>query len=523
MSSLRRHRRSAPRVLRVRVASPVASGRASSRGRSTAGLRLALVTFLLAAVPTAGLAVAAAPASAAKGMVTTMADDGVLNGAHGDPAPIVARWKAAGVQNVRMFAQWSHIAPDPEATKPPAGFDGKAEGAYSFADLDRKIDLIRQNGMTVTLVVTGPGPVWGSLEPARRNPRWRPSPTMFGDFATAVAKHVKDRVDDYIVWNEPNVATWLQPQNMCTGSKCRVYSPHLYRKLAAAGYDAIHGADPGSTIAIGATSSKGDRFVRRMNGTTQPMVFLRELACVDSKYRRRSTGDCRGFVAPKGNVLAYHPHSSKYSPGYTSPSSGDARMGDLSRLTTVVDRLTKAKRLKVVGASRFPLWLDEYAYETNPPDTTLGISPAAQAAWSQWGWWTAWRNSRVQMLAQYEWMDEGSENTDDDPKGWQSGLYFDDGRAKPLAQVFPNPIFGYRTTKSATVWGQVRTATGATKVTLQRASGGSWRDYATVTTDAHGAFTRTVPRSTTAKYRYTYVSPVDGTTRTSGSTALRKR
>jgi hypothetical protein len=456
-------------------------------------------------------------------MVTAIADDGVLNGAHGDPAPIVAQWKASGVKNVRMFAQWSHIAPDHDATKPPAGFDGRSEGAYNFADLDRKIDLIRSNGMTVTLVVTGPGPVWGSLEPQRRNNRWRPSPAMFGDFATAVTKHVADRVQDYIVWNEPNVSTWLQPQNICTGTKCRVYSPHLYRKLAAEGYDAIRAGDPTATIAIGATSSRGDRYVTRTNGTTQPMVFLRELACVTSKYQRRRGGDCKGFETPKGNVLAYHPHSTQYSPGYRSPQTGDARMGDLSRVTSVVDRLTRAGRLDVVGASRFPLWLDEYAYETNPPDKVRGVSPATQASWSQWGWWTAWRNPRVQMLAQYEWIDERNGEQEGGVTGWQAGLFYNDRRAKPLAQAFANPIFGYRTAKSATVWGQVRTATGAMDVALERASGSGWKAYRTVRTNSRGTFSVRVPRSASAKYRYRYVSPVDGSTKTSTTTPLRKR
>lgn len=486
-------------------------------------VRAAVVAAAVAA-PATGLALTAAPASAAKSMVTSIADDGVLNGAHGDPTPIVAKWKAAGVQNVRMFAEWSHIAPDPNAHKAPEGFDDEAENAYNFGDLDRKIDLIRSNGMTVTLVVTGPGPVWGSLEPARSNGRWKPSPTRFGHFATAVARHTAERVDDYIVWNEPNVATWLQPQNVCSGAgRCRVYAPHLYRQLADAGYRAIRAADPDARIAIGATSSKGDQYTVRTNSTTQPLIFLRTLACVDRRYKRLTTGDCRGFKAPRGNVLAYHPHSSKYTPGYRSPNANDARMGDLSRLTTVVDKLTKAKRLKVVGASKFPLWFDEYAYETNPPEETRGVSLTAQASWSQWGWWTAWRNPRVQMLAQYEWFDEGSTNDDVDPTGWQSGLHFSGGKAKPLAQAFPNPIFGYRTSRTGSVWGQVRSATGRTKVTIERASGGSFRTYKTATTDSRGAFTARVPKSSGVKYRYTYVSPVDGETKTSLSTTLRKR
>ncbi len=483
----------------------------------------ALLLALALLVPATGLATAPAPASASRSMVTAMADDGVLNGAHGDPAPIVAAWRASGVRTVRLFAQWSHIAPDHDATRPPAGFDGKAEGAYDFGDLDRKIDLVRRNGMSVVLVVTGPGPVWGSLEPQRRNDRWRPSPAMFGDFAAAVTKHVADRVQDYVVWNEPNVATWLQPQNLCTGARCRVYSPHFYRKLAEAGYRAIRAADPSATVAMGATSSRGDRFLARANGTTQPLVFLRELACVDATYRRRTTGECRGFRAPRANVLAYHPHSSQYSPGYRSPYSGDARMGDLGRLTAVADRLTRAGRLDVVGASRFPLWLDEYAYETNPPDAVRGVSPAKQAAWSQWGWWTAWRNPRVQLLAQYEWIDERTGDEDADPTGWQSGLFSAEGRAKPLARAFANPIFGYRTSRTASVWGQVRAATGRVDVRLQRAQGHGWEAYRTVRTDRRGTFTVRVPRSTRARYRFTYVSPVDGRATTSLSTALRRR
>lgn len=486
------------------------------RRRTTA--RIALAAALLLG-PAAGLGATAAPASASRAVVTTIADDGVLNGAHGDPAPIVAGWSAAGIRNVRMFAEWSHIAPAPNDATPPAGFAGASEGTYAFGALDRKIDLVRRNGMTVTLVVTGPGPVWGSLEPGRRNGRWRPSPTRFGVFARAVARHTADRVQDYVVWNEPNVATWLQPQNTCTRSGCRPASPHLYRKLAAVAYDAIRGEDPAATIAIGATSPKGDVRPSRTNGTTAPLLFLRELACVDARYRRRTTGDCRGFTAPRANVLAYHPHSNGFTPGYRSPRPDDARMGDLPRLTGVLDRLTRAGRIRAVGARRLPLWLTEYAYETNPPETVRGVSPTAQALWSQWGWWTAWQNPRVQMLAQYEWRDEGGAGRD--PSGWQSGLHYFDGRPKPIARAFPNPIFGYRTARAGTVWGQVRTATGPLRVRLQRRAGSAWRTVATVTTDARGAFLARVPRASRASYRYTYVSPVDGTTRTSTTAALR--
>jgi hypothetical protein len=473
--------------------------------------------------PTAGLATTAPPAAASRSVVTTMADDGVLNGKHGDPAPIVAAWRAAGVRNVRLFAQWSHVAPSPEARTPPAGFGGTGDVPYDLRALDRKIDLVRADGMTVTLVVTGPGPVWGSLDPGRGNGRWRPSPVRFGAFARAVARHVEGRVDDWIVWNEPNVATWLQPQSTCVRRRCRPASPHLYRKLAAAGIDAIRSFDGTSPIAIGATSPKGDPVRRTVNATIPPLAFLRELACVDGRYRRVTTGDCRGFRAPRANALAYHPHSNGFSPGYRSPRPDDARMGDLDRLTGVVDRLTRAGRLRVLGARRFPLWLTEYGYETDPPERKRGVSPTAQALWSQWGWWIAWNTPRVQMLAQYEWRDESDARHPVDPPGWQSGLYTWDGRPKPIAQAFPNPIFAYRTARSGTVWGQVRTATGPLRVRLERRTGAGWVPVRTVTTDARGAFLVRVPRTSKAAYRYAYASPPDGTPRVSTAVRLRDR
>lgn len=492
-------------------------------GRPRRGVRTALPSCAALLLALSATAVVAAPASAARGIVTTMADDAVLSGAHGDPEPIVAQWPAAGVRNVRLFAQWSHLAPEPHALRPPAGFDGRSDDAYApgLAELDRRIDLVRRHGMTVTLVVTGPAPVWGSLEPSRRNGRWRPSPAGFADFTRAVARRTTGRVQDWILWNEPNVATWLQPQNSCVRGRCRPVSPHAYRRLAQAGYDAIRGFDGTGRIAIGATSPKGDPVPRRTNGTTPPLTFLRELACVDGQYRRRTTGDCRRFRAPRGGALAYHPHSNGFTPGYRSPRPADARMGDLGRLTAVVDRLSAAGRLRVVGARRFPLWLTEYAYETNPPERVRGVSLGKQSAWSQWGWWIAWSHPRVQKLAQYEWMDEGDARIRVNPPGWQSGLRTFDGRPKPIALAFPNPIFAYRTARAGTVWGQVRTATGPMPVRLQRRTSGGWADVRTLTTDLHGAFLARVPRASRTSYRFAYVSPVDGTERTSTTAMLR--
>ncbi len=493
------------------------------------------VRALLATASVALLAAPAVPAvaSASPTQLTGIADERVLegtlpaslleklpNGING----VVRQWKAAGAQDVRTFAQWDKLAPNPDDIRAPEGFDASNPKSYNFSMLDDKLDLIIRNGMTPTLVISGPGPVWGSSQPARRKRDMYPDPEKFGEFAKAVATHVADRVERYIVWNEPNVATWLKPQNICSSAgNCSAYAAHLYRELAREGYAAIHAGDDDARVAIGGTSSLGNRTRSSANTTAQPLTFLRTMACVDRKYRKIKKGRCKNFKPLSAEALSYHPHSQAYSPGKRDRDTNNARMADLSRLTKVIDKLAKKGRIKVKGAKKLPLWLDEYAYETNPPDPNKSLpSQSTAATWSQWGWSIAARNRRVQMVTQYGWFDE--EPTDDEASRydrWQSGLFTVDDEAKPLSRVFSHPIFGWRTSKSAYVWGQVRTASGATTVQLQRRSGRSYRDYKTVKTNRNGIFKVRVPRSSKARYRFQYTD-ADGQTKTSGVTPLRK-
>jgi hypothetical protein len=491
----------------------------------------------LAAAAAAVLLALPAGAVASPSVEIGIADENVLKGIIGDGQPVpggtdgvVAQWKAHGVQDVRIFAKWDDFAPKPDDPKMPAGFIGDDPAAYDLSALDRRIDAVVKHGLNVTLVITGPGPVWGSTEPARLNRAWKPSPKLFGDFASAIAKHVGERVNRYIVWNEPNQKSWLQPQNSCIVSKagtnlCDPVAPHLYRDLARAGYSAINAADPKARVAVGATSSRGDRFTSGVNSTTQPLRFLRAMACVSASYKPIRTGDCKGSKPVTGDALAYHPHSLTLSPGEHDPDKNNARIGDLDRLTGVLDKLTAKGRLKVAHAKRLPLWLDEYGYETNPPDKKGGglVSPKTAAAWVQWAGSIAARNPRVETLTQYEWFDEPTGEDDQQFNKWQSGLYTVTAKPKPLAAVFAHPIFGWRTATRGYVWGQVRPGEGATKVRLQRRTGKAYKPYKTVKTDRYGIFQVRVPASATHRYRFVYADPTTGADVTSGTTTLRER
>jgi hypothetical protein len=466
-----------------------------------AGRSTGMLGRLLAPLAAAASLAAAAPAAASSGYEVGVADDRLLFASDESAAAAVAEWRASGVDTVRIFARWGAHAPDPAGTAPPAGFDAADPGdpRYDWRGLDRAVGAVTGAGLRVVLGVTGWGPVWGSEFPVRRNPRWKPDPARFADYATAVARRYGALVDRYIVWNEPNVALWLQPQSQCSaGGRCTPYAPHHYRRIVAAAEPAIRAADPGAAIAIGALAPRGTSGTSQ-NANLRPLSFIRALGCVDGRYRRVRKGSCSGFRAPVADRFAYHPHGLRLAPAQRDPQRDQAHLADLGRLTTVLDRVQRAGGLRVRGAARFPLELDEYAYQTSPPDRILGVSRTAQAAYLQQSAYLAWRHPRVRSLVWYVWRDEPLAGGSG---GWQSGLRFADGAAKPALAAFARPLWAQRRDRgTVTVWGQVRPG-GSHPVTLERRTGSAWRTIATLTTDARGAFRRDVRASGAAAYRF---------------------
>jgi hypothetical protein len=425
---------------------------------------------------------AALPAVASAGPLIGIADDRVLlnGGAAADRA--VAAWSADGVDVVRIFVQWDEASPSPGAHKRPAG-------AYDFSRVDAAVDRVRAAGMQPLLTLTGPGPVWGTQDPSRGSRRYRPSPARYAEFAQDAVEHFKGRVHSYILWNEPNLSFWLSPQYA---------APSIYRNLVNAAVPAIKTVDPSAQLLVGALAPR-----------SQPLSWLRRLGCVDSHYRRVRSGTCRTFRPINATALAYHPHSVTYSPTRPFPGTNDANLASLGRLEAVLDRLRNAGRLRIGGG----LWLDEYGYQTNPPDPFLGVSPTTQDRWLQEADYLTWRNPRVKLLTQYVWQDEpaapGSAYS-----GWQSGLRYANGRAKPALAHFPVPFF-LDPTRSL-LWGQVRPGGAHPVLGQRRAAGGSWTTVARVSTDSRGYWSRHMRLSRGASYRFV---PADGATHASAARA----
>jgi hypothetical protein len=240
---------------------------------------------------------------------------------------------------------------------------------------------------------------------------------------------------------------------------------------------------------------------RSRNARLRPLVFLRAMGCVDARYRPVRTGPCRGFEPASAYGFAYHPHGIKAPPTAQADHPDEAQLGDLPRLIAAIDRVTRAGGLRSRHATgRFPLYLDEHGYETDPPDRGRGVSYARQSTYLQQAAYLAWQNPRVRSLTQYAWRDEPMRA---DGAGWQSGLLRSTGRAKPALKTFPTPFWAVRrSSRTVRLWGQVRPG-GTHTVTIERRSAsGTWRTLARAGTDPRGFFHRDVPARAGGAFRF---------------------
>ena len=465
---------------------------------------------LLPALTTAAALLIPAAAHASGAMTVGIADDRAVLQEPSDEraAAAVSAWAALGIEDVRIFAQWDRIAPAASSATAPDGFDGRDPNSplYDFGALDRAVRLVTAAGLHPILSVTGPGPLWASASPSRGQARFKPRPDLFGQFAAAVATRYGPSVDRYVIWNEPNLPLWLQPQNTCSGKRCTPYAPHLYRRLVRAAYPEIHAADPGATVLAGALAPRGDR-PTSANGRTKPLAFIRSMACVDARFHRDRKGPCAGFQPLTADGIAYHPHATTFAPTVPRADLDEASIGDLPRLERTLDAAQRTSGLKEPSGAHFGLWLTEWGYQTRPPDPLQGVTLAQQSRWLQVGARLAWRDPRVRMLVQYAWRDEplGRGNTLVKYSGWQSGLRFADDRPKPALASFPNPFDVTVSGRTATLWGQVRPG-GAHAVTVQRRRPGTtrWVTLRTLTTNGAGYFTLRQALNTPQQFRFTW-------------------
>jgi hypothetical protein len=343
-------------------------------------VRAVLVALAIAAaLLSAGLVVTTTEAKAARGMELAIQDDSIF--VRGN-----SRWKgdkpfkyarALGVTRIRVNLLWAYTMYSKQyrARRKPKVVN------YQFSQIDSLIDRAAKNGIRVHLSLSGPAPRWANSR--KKNPEkgawYKPSTREYGKWASVVAEHFAGRVDRYSIWNEPNWKTWLGPLKA---------APAIYRSLYVRGYGAIKKADPKAKVLIGETSP-----YERRGLSTAPLAFLRKVACVDKRYKRK-----RSCPKLKADGYAHHPYDFLHAPNFKYPGSDNVTIGTLSRLTKTLDRLRRSGALRAPRGARMPVYLTEYGYFASGK---RALKSKQRSRYLQRAYSIALKNGRVRSQLQY--------------------------------------------------------------------------------------------------------------------------
>jgi hypothetical protein len=306
--------------------------------------------------------------------------------------------RASNATVLRTIVDWRQIAP-----APPAVATDPFDPAYRFDDLDEFVRNAQARGLETVLTVWGTPP-WAN---GGRKPQYLPtSMSDFRDFAQALSSRYSGRhagypfVRFYGIWNESNLATFLQPQ---FDAKGRIVSPAAYAKLAAAGYAGIKAGSPKALVAIGETSSNGrDRHKPGLTDTVAPGTFARLVAQANRKL--------------KFDAWAQHPYPFPVNQAPTQQSRyPNVTLSTLPRLERDLDTW--------FGRTAIPIWITEYGNETKPAEPR-GVTEIQQATYMEQAIAIVKRDPRVSMFIWFVFRDSTQ-------SVWQSGLYRSDGFTKP--------------------------------------------------------------------------------------------
>ena len=425
----------------------------------------------------AALAALLAPsvADASRSQQTFFEAPGLLLSPRTRPATL-STLKRLGVTSLRVELSWHAVAPRAGSTHRPS-FDATDPASYNWSEYDPLIEAAHAARLAGAADGHLARSALGEASPRPSSLTYRPSASEFGRFMTAVGRHYGSEVQLFSIWNEPNHHEFLEPQFNRNGSPA---SPRLYRALYQAGYAGLRGAGIASPkVLIGETAPEGETRpsapVRGPRHNMAPSLFLRSMLCLSASYHR--AGSC-GRLPASGWGL--HPYRSGASP-YLVPSNRETvTIGSLSRMTRALDAAARAGALP----GHLPLYITEFGVMSRP-NPYQGVPVAQQAEYEAMAEQIAYRNPRVASFSQYLLKDDPMRRHS---VGFQTGLEYYSGRAKPLLDAFPVPLTVTRYGSRYSLWGFVRPAGEATTATVEVRQRGSsrFKVLAEVHTDALG-------------------------------------
>src|SRR3954468_15882125 len=443
-------------------------------------LILALCALAAAALPSA------AQASHSQTMTfeapVDLADNGTRDAAFSEISSF-------GVKSTRIVLLWQNVAPSATSRVRP-DFDATNPNAYDWSLYDSQVLGAAARGWQILLTVSGPVPTWATN--GARDNLTRPSPTMFQQFMTAVARHYGTKITRWSIWNEPNQPQFLLPQY--STAKHTPLSPRIYRNLFLAGQRGLRdGGLANPQVLIGETSPRGTTHV------VPPLTFLRGVFCLNSRYHK--TSDCAKLHA---DGYAHHAYTTAQGPLFKPKQPNDVTIGVIGRLITALNRVRSAGAVD----RRLNIHLTEFGIQSTP-DPIVGVTQARQSDYRSIAERLAYDQPRVVAFSQYLMRD-------DPPKegvplalrypGFESGLRTNAGKAKPALTGFRLPLAALRRGSRVSLWGLVRPATASTTATVEYTSGGSFKKLFTVKTNSRGYFTRSTPFRSGRRYRLVWTN-----------------
>jgi hypothetical protein len=323
------------------------------------------------------------------------------------------------VQEIRENLYWG--GPYGVAQRRPTNAKDPDDPAYSWTLYDRTVNYAAQYGIHVLFSIYAT-PSWESGQLAKNVAPARAADLQAFAYAAAVrysGTHVgKDgrvlpAVKEWTAWNEPNNPAFLSPQYKKRGSKWVIQSAVDYAKICNAVFSGVHATLlAGERVACGVTSPRGNNDPSSDRPSVSPLAFLRAV-----KKDGLITFDAwahHPYYAGPSDQPTTKPVTAKGSPA-TAVTLGN--LGDLTRLVT-----------QLYGNKR--IWITEYGYQTNPPDTLFGVSYSRQAQYLKQAFAIARANPRVDMMLWFLLQDEPMLS------GWQSGLVTTTGAKKPAFAAF---------------------------------------------------------------------------------------
>jgi hypothetical protein len=366
-----------------------------------------------------------------------------------------------GADTLRVAVKWSEVAPNADSDRRPA-FDATDPARYpGFAPYDDLVRRATDKGFRLVLDLGPDAPRWATADGAPLGPESanrEPDPREFARFAAAVGKRYSGdfkglpKVEWFSLWNEPNHHFFLKPNDD---------APRIYREMVTAALPPLRdAAGEDAKVLVGETAP-----IRRPGSVLGPRDFLQRFLCLDKDFR--PTPDepgCQDFGALDVDGYAHHP----YGPTSKAPKHADIiSLLVIRRLGEYLDRGAEAGRLP----PNLPIYSTEFGLQSNPPDPTARITLEEEAAFINEKEEQSYRYPRLRSYAQYLLYDDPprpGKTLKQIWSGFQTGLRFSDGEAKPAYHSYQLPIVVQRSSDGGVrIWGRVRPGSGVRSVEVQ--------------------------------------------------------